>query len=380
MVYSGQMRKAVGAVRAALDGVGLGVQDRRFALHGEHEPLPDAPLVLVACSGGRDSMALAAVARTVCASWGVRCGAVIVDHGLQQGSSAVAETTAQRCRDLGLAPVFVRAVQVRERGAGVESAARDARYQALVAVAQECGAAAVMLAHTRDDQAETVLLGLLRSGGIDAIAGMPAQFRREGMTFIRPFLDLGRADTTALCDQLGLKWWDDPTNGEGKDGPLDARFPLRSRIRHDVMPVLARFTGADVAAVLARSARSAQCDKAYLDAEAQRALNDVVRFDCDAEGGSWTGGAPAQNTVLFDATRLGALHPAIRRRVIAHGLAVAGVAGNQRQIEAIERLAVDWHGQGAVNLSGGYSANRQKHVIRVCQDGMHENRGCTGSH
>lgn len=368
MAYSRQMRAAVGMVRTALAGVGLGVQDRRFTRHGEHDPLPDAPLVLVACSGGRDSMALAAVARIVCASLGVRCGAVIVDHGLQEGSADVAGCTARLCGSLGLAPVLVRTVQVRRDGAGMESAARDARYRALAAAALECGAAAVLLAHTRDDQAETVLLGLLRSGGVDAIAGMPPAFRRDGMVFVRPFLDLSREDTTAICRQSDLTWWDDPTNGEDAEGELDGRYPLRSRIRHDLMPALTRFARADVAAVLARGARTAQYDKAYLDAEAERALADVARF---AEGES----TPA---LSFDAAGLDALHPAIRRRVIAHGLAAAGIAGNQRQIESIERLATDWHGQGAVNLPGGYSAKRQKHVIRLCQDGMHENRGCSG--
>ena len=396
MAYSSQIRAAVGAVRESLAGVGVGVQDRRFTQHGEHDPLPDAPLVLVACSGGRDSMALAAVARTVCASLGVRCGAVIVDHGLQAGSGRVARETADRCERLGLAPVTLRAVQVQESGSGVEAAARDARYRALTAAAREYDASAVLLAHTRDDQAETVLLGLLRSGGIDAIAGMPPTFDRDGVLFVRPFLELGRADTTAICEQLRVAWWDDPTNGEAAEGPLDARYPLRSRIRHDLMPALARFMGADVSAVLARGTRSARHDKEYLDAEAERALADVARFvgTADAVDGSDTAGAaePAgtdavraeerrerRAALLFDARKLGALHPAIRRRVIAHGLASVGVAGNQLQVEAIERLAVDWHGQGAVNLSGGYSANRQKHVIRVCQDGMHENRGCSGS-
>lgn len=344
-------------------------------------------------------MALAAVARTVCASLGVRCGAVVVDHGLQAGSGRVARETADRCERLGLAPVTLRAVQVRESGSGVEAAARDARYRALAAAAREYDASAVLLAHTRDDQAETVLLGLLRSGGIDAIAGMPPTFDRDGVLFARPFLELGRADTTAICEQLRVAWWDDPTNGEAAEGPLDARYPLRSRIRHDLMPALARFMGGDVSAVLARGARSARHDKEYLDAEAERALADVACFAgmADAVDGSDTAGAASAAepagadavragerrdrslVLLFDARKLGALHPAIRRRVIVHGLASVGVAGNQRQVEAVERLAVDWHGQGAVNLSGGYSANRQKHVIRVCQDGMHENRGCSGS-
>lgn len=363
MVYSAQMRAAVGAVRTALSSIGLDVQDSRFMRHGEHEPAPDAPLVLVACSGGRDSMALAAVSRTVCASLGVRCGAIVVDHGLQVGSDEIAAATVRRCEALGLDPVLYRSVAVNNNGAGIESAARDARYEALVSACHTAGAVAVLLAHTRDDQAETVLLGLLRSGGVDAIAGMPTSFTRGGVQFLRPLLDIGRADTTAICRQLNLQWWDDPTNGDSIDGLLPPCYPLRSRIRHDLLPMMERFAGADVVTHLARNTTAAQYDKSYLDEAADKALEEVVRLSANGD-----------STLTFDARRLGDLHPAIRRRVIAHALGMAGIPCNLRQIESIERLACDWHGQGGVNLSGGYSANRQKHVILVCQDGMHENR------
>ena len=109
MAYSARLRKAVGAVRATLSAVELcDVQAPEFAQHGDHAVAADAPLVLVACSGGRDSMALAAVSHIVCTSMGVRCGAVIVDHGLQEGSEQVAGEAANRCRALGLGPVIVR--------------------------------------------------------------------------------------------------------------------------------------------------------------------------------------------------------------------------------------------------------------------------------
>ena len=214
MAYSARLRKAVGAVRATLSAVELcDVQAPEFAQHGDHAVAADAPLVLVACSGGRDSMALAAVSHIVCTSMGVRCGAVIVDHGLQAGSERVASEAADRCRALGLGPVIMRNATVQARGEGLEAAARQARYNELCAAARESGAIAVLLAHTMDDQAETVLIGLLRSRGVDALAGMPQVFTRSGATFARPLLTLTRAETTGLCEDLGVEYWDDPTNG-----------------------------------------------------------------------------------------------------------------------------------------------------------------------
>lgn len=127
MAYSARLRKAVGAVHATLSAVELcDVQAPEFAQHGDHAVAADAPLVLVACSGGRDSMALAAVSHIVCTSMGVRCGAVIVDHGLQEGSEQVAGEAADRCRALGLGPVIVRNATVQARGEGLEAAARQA--------------------------------------------------------------------------------------------------------------------------------------------------------------------------------------------------------------------------------------------------------------
>ncbi|PWG63604.1 tRNA lysidine(34) synthetase TilS [Bifidobacterium callitrichidarum] len=362
MAYTARLRKAVGAVRAALAEAGLERQSPEFAQHGEHRTAPDAPLVLVACSGGRDSMALAAVAHTVCASLGLRCGAVIVDHGLQAGSDEVAATTAQRCEQLGLTPVITRKVAVRESGEGLEAAAREARYQAIIETAGECRAAVVLLAHTMDDQAETVLIGLLRNTGIDATAGMPPHFTRGGVTFLRPLLGLTRADTTGICRDLGIAYWDDPTNGESIDGELPADYPLRSRVRHDLLPAIVRFAGRDVARHLAESAALTQADKDYLDSAAVRVAAQVV------------GGADGGAVLRINAARLGAEHPAIRRRVIGRALEQAGIRAGATQVDAIDRLITDWHGQGPVHLPSGYSANRKKHVIRVCQDGAHANR------
>lgn len=388
MAYSARLRKAVGAVRATLSAVELcDVQAPEFAQHGDHAVAADAPLVLVACSGGRDSMALAAVSHIVCTSMGVRCGVVIVDHGLQAGSERVAGEAADRCRALGLGPVIVRNATVQARGEGLEAAARQARYDELCAAARESGAIAVLLAHTMDDQAETVLIGLLRSRGVDALAGMPQVFTRSGVTFARPLLTLTRDETTGLCEDLGVEYWDDPTNGDAVDGELPDDYPLRSRVRHDLLPAIERFAGFNVTRHFAESAQLARMDKEYLDQRSDEVMGEAVTaVDRPASSAAVSTDTPracaADDTndsghgigLMIGVKRIAREPEAIRLRVIAHALSQAGVNASAAQIAAIDRLVVDWHGQGGVSLPRGYSANRKKHVIRVCQDGAHANR------
>ena len=377
MAYSARLRKAVGAVCATLSAVELcDVQAPEFAQHGDHAVAADAPLVLVACSGGRDSMALAAVSHIVCTSMGVRCGAVIVDHGLQEGSEQVAGEAANRCRALGLGPVIVRNATVQARGEGLEAAARQARYNELCAAARESGAIAVLLAHTMDDQAETVLIGLLRSRGVDALAGMPQVFTRSGVTFARPLLTLTRAETTGICEDLGVEYWDDPTNGDAVDGELPNDYPLRSRVRHDLLPAIERFAGFNVARHFAESARLARMDKEYLDQRSDEVMGEAVTT-VDTSRACTAGDTNDSSHgvgLMISVKRIAREPEAIRLRVIAHALSQAGVNASAAQIAAIDRLVVDWHGQGGVSLPRGYSANRKKHVIRVCQDGAHANR------
>ena len=388
MAYSARLRKAVGAVRTTLSAVELcDVQAPEFAQHGDHAVASDAPLVLVACSGGRDSMALAAVSHIVCTSMGVRCGAVIVDHGLQAGSERVASEAADRCRALGLGPVILRNATVQARGEGLEAAARQARYDELCAAAHESGAIAVLLAHTMDDQAETVLIGLLRSRGVDALAGMPQVFTRSGVTFARPLLTLTRDETTGLCEDLGVEYWDDPTNGDAVDGELPDDYPLRSRVRHDLLPAIERFAGFNVTRHFAESAQLARMDKEYLDQRSDEVMGEAVTaVDRPVSSAAVSTDTPracaADDTndsghgigLMIGVKRIAREPEAIRLRVIAHALSQAGVNASAAQIAAIDRLVVDWHGQGGVSLPRGYSANRKKHVIRVCQDGAHANR------
>ena len=332
-------------------------------------------------------MALAAVSHIVCTSMGVRCGVVIVDHGLQAGSEQVASEAADRCHALGLGPVIMRNATVQARGEGLEAAARQARYDELCAAAHESGAIAVLLAHTMDDQAETVLIGLLRSRGVDALAGMPQVFTRSGATFARPLLTLTRAETTGICEDLGVEYWDDPTNGDAVDGELPNDYPLRSRVRHDLLPAIERFAGFNVTRHFAESARLARMDKEYLDQRSDEVMGEAVAaVDWPASSAAVSTDAPracvAGDTndsshgigLMISVKRIAREPEAIRLRVIAHALSQAGVNASAAQIAAIDRLVVDWHGQGGVSLPRGYSANRKKHVIRVCQDGAHANR------
>lgn len=369
MVYSAAMKKAVGLLRSTLEGEGLGLQDQRFAHHGVHQPDRDAPLILVACSGGRDSLALACVAHLVADMTGLRCGALLIDHGLMPDSDKVAERAARTCRKLGLDPVRITRVNVPVTSAGPEADARAARYQALSGQALELRAKAVLLAHTRDDQAETVLIGLIRSQGLDAITGMARHVERGGMRYLRPFLDLDRKDTTAICRQQGINWWDDPTNGD--DQPTDSRLPetlpLRSRIRHDLLPALNRFAGRDMARRLALGADMARLDQDYLDTQVDGLSQRLVtRPDSDQR---------AKGVLAcLDAHGLADCHPALRTRLLAQVLTKLGIRFTAVQVRALDDLVCRWHGQQGPRFPSSHTAIRKGQVILICNDGDHAHR------
>ena len=212
-------------------------------------------LVLVACSGGADSVALAAAAAFVAPRLGLRAGGVTVDHGLQPGSAERAGEIAAQMTRLGLDPVQSVAVTVPPpaMAAGPEAAARTARYAALDEAAAAHGAVAVLLGHTLDDQAETVLLGLARGSGGRSLAGMPARRGR----YRRPLLAVRRGTTAAACAELGLAPWQDPHNA-------DFRF-ARARVRHRALPALEEALGPGVAEALARTAAQLRADTECLD-------------------------------------------------------------------------------------------------------------------
>ncbi|MCX6498554.1 MAG: tRNA lysidine(34) synthetase TilS [Arthrobacter sp.] len=294
--------------------------------------------VLVACSGGPDSLALAAVAayfarRGHVDGHPVSVGAVVVDHQLQPGSAAVAAAAATALRELGLSPVQVRTVDVAPTGMGPEAAARDARHAALESAAEDTGSAAVLLGHTLDDQAEQVLLGLARGSGTRSLAGM----RPVRGHLLRPFLGLRRAETLEICAVEGLEPWHDPSNA-------DPSF-ARSRTRVEVLPLLEDKLGPGVAESLARTAAILQLDADYLEDVA----NDTFTRLQERSGPD----------LSLPEAALRELAPAVRFRVIAR--AAAAVGGQQpsyQRLLAAEALLRRQGSAGPVELPGGVSVYR----------------------
>jgi tRNA(Ile)-lysidine synthase len=223
--------------------------------------------VLVACSGGADSLAL--LAATVFEARGTtRVFGVTVDHGLQDGSADHAARVVAQMVALGADETASARVQVDASGQGPEAAAREARYAVLEQMAAHFGAAAVLLGHTLDDQAETVVLGLARGSGGRSIAGMRPAFD----VFRRPLLGVRRSQTEGACRAEGVEFWTDPHND-------DPRF-TRSRVRHTVLPLLERELGPGVAETLARTAEQLRPDMEALDDLAAEAL--ATHYDDEA--------------------------------------------------------------------------------------------------
>ncbi len=310
-------------------------------------------------------MALAAATAREAPLLGLRAGAVVVDHRLQFGSGDVADRTATACRSLGLDPVLVVAVTVAGSG-GPEAAARTARLAALNEVADEVGATRVLLGHTRDDQAETVLLGLARGSGTRSLAGMPADSGR----WLRPLLGLSRDTVRSAAAALGLPVWDDPHN--------DDRRYARVRVRHDVLPVLERDLGPGVADALARTAGLLADDAAALDewaADAFAAATCVPPVDgvFDPTNTTTTAGRTADHgdgQVDLDVASVGGLPAAVRRRIYRLAVAATGshAALTAVHLVATDALVANWHGQGPIRLPAGVTAHRAYGRLTVLRE------------
>ena len=298
----------------------------RLAVRAALADLRGGAHVVVACPGGADSLALAAATAFVAPRLGLSAGAVVVDHRLRDGSAEIAAQAAATCRDLGLSPVEVRAVDAGGPG-GPEGAARRARYAALEDAAEAAGAVAILLGHTLDDQAETVLLGLGRGSGPRSVAGMSP---RSGHWY-RPILGLRRAETEACCRALGLSWEQDPTNEV--DGPwrrADGGPLRRAALRHHVLPALADALGPGVPEALARTADRLREDEDYLATQAlavaERAglplaavadpESALSRPEVHSRGQKC---AVAGGGVRVDVGVLAQAHPALRGRVLRPG-------------------------------------------------------------
>jgi tRNA(Ile)-lysidine synthase len=290
-------------------------------------------MVIAACSGGADSLALAGALAFEVVRSGHQAGGITVDHGLQQGSAERAEQVVQILRGLGLDPAGSVAVTVGDQG-GPEAAARTARYTALDALALRLEAT-VLLGHTLNDQAETVLLGLARGSGARSLAGMPAAFERGSggrsgrIRYRRPLLELDRETIRRAALAMGLNPWDDPHN----EDPAYTRV----RVRRDALPVLERTLGPGVAQALARTAR-------------------LLRDDADALD-TW-----AATVSEPDVAALIALPRAVRARVLRRlAIEAGGSPGSlaATHIDEMDRLVTAWHGQRHVDLPGGVRVFRR---------------------
>ncbi|MEZ0362906.1 tRNA lysidine(34) synthetase TilS [Mycobacterium sp. pUA109] len=291
--------------------------------------LPTAPRWCVGLSGGPDSLALTAVAAGM-----LPTTALVVDHGLQPDSADVAAAAADQAVALGCADARVLRVQVGADG-GPEAAARAARYRALDAAR---GEDPVLLGHTLDDQAETVLLGLGRGSGARSLAGM----RPHDPPWGRPLLGVRRATTHTACAELGLTPWHDPHN-------TDRRF-TRTRLRTEVLPLLEDVLGGGVAEALARTATALREDTGLIDTLVAQAVAAAATGDG------------------LDVAALAGLPGPIRRGAIRSWLLAGGATGlTDKQIRGVDRLVTGWRGQGGVAVG---SALRGQRLFAGRRDGV----------
>lgn len=308
----------------------------RLAVRRGLADLEPGARVLVACSGGADSLALASATVHEGREQGWYVIGATVDHGLRPGSDLVAEQVVARLAQLGVDETVSARATVDAPGMGPEAAARAARYAVLDQVRERLDAEVVLLGHTRDDQAETVLMGLARGSGGRAIAGMRRAFER----YRRPLLDVSHTDTLTACQVEGLEIWDDPHN----DDPAYTRV----RVRRRVLPLLEEELGPGVIESLARTADLLRADMDVLDAYAEQALAVA-----EVPGGLSVDVLAAQETP-------------IRTRVLRLAAVAAGSPPGElfhQHVAAVDALVTDWHGQKWVDLPGHLRAVRRDGVL-----------------
>jgi tRNA(Ile)-lysidine synthase len=284
--------------------------------------------VLVAVSGGADSLALAHALIIEANKLAITVIGVTVDHQLQSQSSEQAEKVAQQLASMKIESLVKKVkVDIKE---GVEASARKARYTAIGEACKELNAVAVFLGHTKDDQAETVLLGLARGSGTRSLSGMAHQ---NGI-YIRPLLEISRKQNEEYCQEVGLVFWNDPHN-------VDSQF-ARVRVRTEALPILEKSIGPGISDALARSAHLLRDDADALDNWAQREELHL-------------------NLADLDCVRLEALPRAIRTRILRAAIYAAGAPSGSvsaEHVNAVEALISAWNGQGALSLPGGVKVER----------------------
>ncbi len=296
----------------------------------------DGATVLACVSGGADSMALAAALVFEAESRSIQVHSVTVDHGLQPGSGDVAERTAQTLGTWGI-EAHVEQVSVTDAG-GPEAAARDARYRAIDAIADRIGAELVLLGHTLDDQAESVLLGLARGSGAGSLKAMASLTGR----YARPLLGVRRQQTQDSCRERGIEVWSDPQNE-------DAAF-ARVRARTVVLPVFDHELGPGIAEALARTAEQAREDEEAFE----QMIGEFIEEICE----------PAEAGISVEASALAHNPAALRNRVIRYvANAEFGVSLSRAHTLAIAALVTAWRGQGPIDVPGISVSRRDDRIV-----------------
>lgn len=285
--------------------------------------------VCVGVSGGADSLALAIAAKLEAEELNLDLIAVIVDHGLQENSGDVAASTKKKLEVIGYSNIFVGKANVSITD-GIEASARRARYLVFQQALETFGATSFFLGHTKNDQAEGVLLGLARGSGTKSLSGM----QEVTGPFIRPFLDIDRIVTEAACSEFGVEYWSDPHN-------LNTEF-TRVRVREIVLPLIEKEIGPGIIDALSRSAKILREDATALDEWAEQVFSEVDPVD-------------------IEISLLAVLPNAVRSRVLRLAIYAAGAPSGSisaAHLEPIEAFVSDWRGQGHTSLPGG---------VKVCR-------------
>ena len=284
--------------------------------------------ILVAVSGGADSLALAYALSVEAEKLAISVIGVTVDHQLQSTSTEQAQRVVKQLSEFGIKCVIKKVtVDLKE---GLEASARKVRYEAINQVVEQENAVAVFLGHTKDDQAETVLLGLARGSGTRSLSGMSHHNGR----YVRPLLEITRIQNEDFCREVGLDYWKDPHN-------QDSQF-ARVRVRNEALPILEKTIGPGISDALARSAHLLRDDADALDHWAKR---EEIHLDLHD----------------LECAHLETLPRAIRTRILRTAIYAAGAPSGSvsaDHVSAVEALISAWNGQSALNLPGGVKVER----------------------
>jgi len=303
----------------------------RQAARAQLAKFKPADLVLVACSGGADSLALAKAVSLEAPMANLSAGAIVVDHGWSKEAGEVVATTVTTLEEMGLAPVVAVKLPAHERS---ETAARSLRYTALQEVAIKTKARAVFTAHTQNDQAETLLMRLARGSGTTSLAGIP----RQRDIFFRPLLDVSREITQAACAEWSLSFWQDPANEDLSH--------TRVKVRKIALPALVEALGESVIQGLTRSADLLRDDAEVLDSLSMQVF-DLV-FD--------------QKSQRLNAEKLSQEQPAIARRVLLTWISQRGVPRaelNYLHATQLQTLLSQDLNSIRIALPAGFTARRE---------------------